>query len=72
MPSSRWSDRGRGGVPRRAGTLVSLPLDQPEIQSSAVHAVYLPDRRPPAKVRAFIDFLAARFSPDPPWDRGLF
>ncbi|MBK3659827.1 LysR family transcriptional regulator [Bradyrhizobium diazoefficiens] len=56
----------------RAGTLVALPLDQPEIQSSAVHAVYLPDRRPPAKVRAFIDFLAAQFSPDPPWDRGLF
>jgi DNA-binding transcriptional LysR family regulator len=56
----------------RAGTLVALPLDQPEIQSSAVHAVYLPDRRPPAKVRAFIDFLAVRFSPEPPWDRGLF
>ncbi|MBR0825833.1 LysR family transcriptional regulator [Bradyrhizobium manausense] len=56
----------------RAGTLVALPLDQPEIQSSAVHAVYLPDRRPPAKVRAFIDFLAMRFAPEPPWDRGLF
>src|SRR6516162_3421573 len=56
----------------RAGTLVALPLDQPEMQTSAVHAVYLPDRRPPAKVRAFIDFLAARFSPEPPWDHGLF
>ena len=56
----------------RAGTLVALPLDQPEMQTSAVHAVYLPDRRPPAKVRAFIDFLAMRFSPEPPWDRGLF
>jgi DNA-binding transcriptional LysR family regulator len=56
----------------RAGTLVALPLDQPQVQSSAVHAVYLPDRRPPAKVRAFIDFLAARFSPEPPWDHGLF
>ncbi len=55
----------------RAGTLVALPLDQPEIQTTAVHAVYLPDRRPPAKVRAFIDFLAASFSPEPPWDRGL-
>jgi DNA-binding transcriptional LysR family regulator len=55
----------------RAGTLVALPLDQPEIQTSAVHAVYLPDRRPPAKVRAFIDFLAARFAPVTPWDRGL-
>lgn len=55
----------------RAGTLVTLPLDQPEIRSSAVHAVYLPDRRPPAKVRAFIDFLAMCFAPEPPWDRGL-
>jgi DNA-binding transcriptional LysR family regulator len=55
----------------RAGTLVALPLDQPEIETSAVHAVYLPDRRPPAKVRALIDFLAMRFSPEPPWDRGL-
>jgi DNA-binding transcriptional LysR family regulator len=55
----------------RSGALVALPLDQPEIQTSAVHAVYLPDRRPPAKVRAFIDFLAARFAPVAPWDRGL-
>lgn len=56
----------------RTGALVALPLDQPEVQSSAVHAIYLPDRRPPAKVRAFIDFLAMRFAPEPPWDRGLF
>lgn len=55
----------------RAGTLIALKLDLPEVESSAVYAVYLPDRRPPAKVRAFIDFLAARFSPEPPWDRGL-
>lgn len=55
----------------RSGALVALPLDQPEIKTSAVHAVYLPDRRPPAKVRAFIDFLAARFAPVTPWDRGL-
>ena len=56
----------------RAGSLVALPLDQPEVRTSAVHAVYLPDRSPPAKVRAFIDFLAMCFSPEPPWDRGLF
>ncbi len=55
----------------RAGALIALKLDLPEVESSAVYAVYLPDRRPPAKVRAFIDFLAARFSPEPPWDRGL-
>ena len=41
------------------------------IQRLAVHAIYLPDRHPPAKVRAFIDFIARRFAPEPPWDRGL-
>ena len=34
-----------------------------------IHAVYLPNRHVPAKVRAFIDFLRERFSPEPYWDR---
>jgi DNA-binding transcriptional LysR family regulator len=55
----------------RAGRLTALPLDQPTNERLAVHAVYLPDRHPPAKVRAFIDFIATRFAPEPPWDRGL-
>jgi DNA-binding transcriptional LysR family regulator len=55
----------------RAGRLTALPLDQPTNGQLAVHAVYLPDRHPPAKVRAFIDFIATRFAPEPPWDRGL-
>ena len=33
-----------------------------------IHAVYLPNRHLPAKVRAFIDFLVERFSPRPYWD----
>jgi DNA-binding transcriptional LysR family regulator len=33
-----------------------------------IDAVYLPHRHVPAKVRAFIDFLRARFSPEPYWD----
>ena len=33
-----------------------------------IFAVYLPNRHLPAKVRAFIDFLAKRFSPRPYWD----
>ena len=33
-----------------------------------IHAVYLPNRHLPAKVRAFIDFLLERFSPHPYWD----
>ncbi|MGO8909998.1 MAG: LysR family transcriptional regulator [Bradyrhizobium sp.] len=52
----------------RAGTLVALELDQPTVELGGIYAVYLPDRDPPAKVRAFIDFIAARFAPDPPWD----
>ena len=55
----------------RAGNLVALALDQPANESLAVHAVYLPHRHPPAKVRAFIDFLASQFAPEPPWDRGI-
>src|SRR6201984_75148 len=55
----------------RSGELVRLTLDHPPTEQLAVHAAYLPDRYPPAKVRAFIDFLASQFAPEPPWDRGL-
>ena len=52
----------------RAGTLVRLTLDHPTIEFAGIYAVYLPERNPPAKVRAFIDLLVERFSPHPPWD----
>jgi DNA-binding transcriptional LysR family regulator len=55
----------------RSGELARIALDHPPTEQLAVHAVYLPDRHPPAKVRALIDFLAEQFAPDPPWDRGL-
>jgi DNA-binding transcriptional LysR family regulator len=55
----------------RAGTLVALPLDQPTLELGGIYAVYLPERNPPAKVRAFIDFLVERFEGVPPWDRDL-
>lgn len=51
-----------------AGLLVPLELDQELIQLEGVFAVYPADRRPPAKVRAMIDFLTDQFSPIPPWD----
>jgi len=54
-----------------AGRLVALTLDQPNVELGGIYAVYLPDRHPPAKVRAFIDFIASRFAPEPPWDRAL-
>jgi DNA-binding transcriptional LysR family regulator len=53
----------------RAGTLVALPLDQPTIEFAGIYAVYLPDRHLAAKIRAFIDFIANRFAPEPPWDK---
>ncbi|MBK5957364.1 LysR family transcriptional regulator [Rhodoplanes elegans] len=53
----------------RAGLLVPLVLDEPTPELSGVYAAYPSNRRPPAKVRAFIDLLAERFAPVPPWDR---
>lgn len=35
----------------------------------ALHAVYPPDRRPPLKLRGFIDHMAETFGGVPPWDR---
>ncbi|HWP26531.1 MAG TPA: LysR substrate-binding domain-containing protein [Xanthobacteraceae bacterium] len=53
----------------RARRLVSITLDHPTIEYPGIFAMYPPDRRPPAKVRAFIDFIAQRFGAVPPWDR---
>ena len=53
----------------RAGRLVAVVLDHPAMDAGHVHAVFRPDRQLPAKSRAMIDYLAARFGDDPPWDR---
>jgi DNA-binding transcriptional LysR family regulator len=55
----------------RAGRLVSVTLDEPLMELPGVFAIYASNRRPPAKVRAFIDFLAGKFAPAPRWDRDL-
>ncbi|MEO8668150.1 MAG: LysR substrate-binding domain-containing protein [Bauldia sp.] len=55
----------------RKGDLVPLKLDQPTFQFANAFAVYAPDRHVPAKIRTFIDFLAARWAGEPPWDVGL-
>jgi DNA-binding transcriptional LysR family regulator len=57
------------GAEFRAGHLVSVALDHPTVEFGGVFAVYPSDRRPPAKVRVFIDFLAQRFGSAPPWDQ---
>jgi DNA-binding transcriptional LysR family regulator len=54
----------------RAGRLVALELDQPPFRFGAAYAVYAGSRRLPAKVRTFVDFLAARWT-GAPWDAGL-
>jgi DNA-binding transcriptional LysR family regulator len=41
-----------------AGLLEELPLDHPTIELDGIFAVYPSDRRPPAKVRVAVDFLA--------------
>ena len=51
-----------------AGRLVALSFDAPYPEPLGVHAVYPPGRHPPAKVRAIIDFLAARWAEPPPWE----
>lgn len=45
-----------------AGLLVPLALDHPPLELGGIYALYPADRRPPAKVRVAIDFLAERLS----------
>jgi DNA-binding transcriptional LysR family regulator len=52
-----------------AGTLVPLALDHDPIELGGIYAAYPAARRPPAKVRATIDFFAEHFGKVPPWDR---
>jgi len=52
----------------RAGRLVRL-LPAYCQEDSSILAIYLARRNLPAKVRAFIDFLAERLGPIPPWER---
>jgi DNA-binding transcriptional LysR family regulator len=52
----------------RNGTLVPLALDQPTVELGGIYAVFLPNRHPAAKVRAFIDFIDAHIASEPSWD----
>ena len=55
----------------RAGRLVALDLDHPATELDGVFAVWPGDRRPPARLRAFLDWAADRFGQVPPWDPNL-
>jgi len=46
--------------------IVLMPEYQPV--ESELSAIYPLGKSPSAKVRTLIDFLAARFGPEPPWD----
>ena len=51
----------------QSGRLVTA-LDDYLVPPLALRALYLHNRHLSAKVRAFVDFLAARFEREPPWD----
>ncbi|MNY67549.1 hypothetical protein D3C86_2051590 [compost metagenome] len=42
---------------------MALVLDQPALDLGGLHVLFPPDRRPPAKVRAMIDYLVECFAP---------
>ena len=55
------------GPALEAGTVEPLLLDFPW-EEGALHAVMPPGRATTARVRALVDFLIARFGPEPSWD----
>jgi len=54
----------------RAGRLVSV-LQEMKPSELTLSAVYPPTKHITPKVRAFVDFLAERFGPEPYWDEGV-
>jgi DNA-binding transcriptional LysR family regulator len=55
----------------RSGALVPVLTEYPLISTQTLWALYPSSRELAPKVRAFIDWLVARFWPDPYWDRGI-
>jgi DNA-binding transcriptional LysR family regulator len=54
----------------RQGDLVPFLREFRIVPESAIYLVYLPNRTLSSRVRALIDFLAARFGPVAPWEVG--
>ena len=48
------------------GELIEIKLDKPVLELGGIHVLYPPDRRPPAKLRVMIDYLAECFANAPP------
>ncbi|GAB3116203.1 LysR family transcriptional regulator [Novispirillum itersonii] len=55
----------------RSGALVPVLPDHPLVSTQTLWALYPSTRELAPKVRVFIDWLVARFGPDPYWDHGL-
>lgn len=53
------------GAALERGELVALEFDAPPVELGGIHALYPPDRRPPAKVRVMIDYLVEVFATSP-------
>ena len=53
------------GEALQRGELLELTLDKPVVELGGIHVLYPPDRRPPAKVRVMIDYLAQVFEHAP-------
>ena len=58
------------GAELRAGLLAPVLTEFCDADTG-IYALYPHSRHVSPKVRAFVDFLAARFGPTPPWDAGL-
>ncbi len=55
----------------RSGALVPVLPEYPLVSTQTLWALYPNSRELAPKVRVFIDWLVARFGPEPYWDRGL-
>ncbi len=55
----------------RSGALVPALPEYPLVSTQTLWALYPSSRELAPKVRAFIDWLVARFGPEPYWDHGL-
>lgn len=57
------------GPDLKAGRLVQLLPDWQDPQENIIHAVYPSRRLVPPSTRAFVDFLAEKMTPVPPWEQ---
>jgi DNA-binding transcriptional LysR family regulator len=52
----------------KAGRLTAILPDWQDPQENIIHAVYPSRRLVPTSTRAFVDFLAEKMTPAPPWE----